>query len=68
MIHIFEIPVEKPKKEGTKAPVPQARPSRSKKIQRNAVHTVESGVIGDQQFFIGRHTFTMPRDDQEKRR
>ena len=40
MIHIFEIPVEEPKKEGTETPVPQARPSRSKKMQYNTVENV----------------------------
>ena len=45
MNHVFEIPVEEPKKEGTKTPVPQARPSRSKKMQLNTVYTVENGVL-----------------------
>ena len=40
MIHIFEIPVEEPKKEGTETPVPQARPSRSKKMQYKTVENV----------------------------
>ena len=44
MNHVFEIPVEEPKKEGTKTPVPQARPSRSKKMQYNTAHTVENVV------------------------
>ena len=44
MIHVFEIPVEEPKKEGTETPVPQARPSRSEKMQYNTAHTVENVV------------------------